>query len=84
MLSALFTQLLVSFLTKNLLGKGYFPRWCDILSVYSPGKIENQTRVIQSSSGAALIDSTINVSCIKIHNLQTTVTIKLIHFLHER
>lgn len=58
----MFTQLLVSFFTRNLLGKGYFPRCCDVLSVYSPGKSKDQIGVVQSSSGAALIDTAANVS----------------------
>ncbi|XP_033226153.1 high-affinity choline transporter 1-like [Belonocnema kinseyi] len=61
MLSALFTQLFVSFLTRNLLGKGYFPRCCDVLSVYTTGKSKNQG-VVLSNSGAALVDSAINES----------------------
>ncbi|XP_015428452.1 PREDICTED: high affinity choline transporter 1-like [Dufourea novaeangliae] len=63
MLAALFTQLVTSFFTRNLLGKGYFPRCCDVLSVYSPGKSKDQTGVVQSSSGAALMDtSSVNKS----------------------
>lgn len=57
MIIALFTQLLTSFLTRNLLGKGYFPQCCDVLNIYSPGKSKNPTGVMQSSSGAALMDS---------------------------
>ncbi|KAF7417738.1 hypothetical protein HZH68_000391 [Vespula germanica] len=57
MLSALFVQIIASFFTRNLLGKGYFPRCCDVLSVYSPGKTKDQSGVIQSNSGAALMDS---------------------------
>lgn len=63
MLVALCTQLVTSFFTRNLLGKGYFPRCCDVLSVYSPGKSKDQSGVVQSSSGAALMDtSSVNVS----------------------
>ncbi|XP_076753581.1 high-affinity choline transporter 1 [Xylocopa sonorina] len=63
MIVALFTQLITSFFTRNLLGKGYFPRCCDVLSVYSPGKSKDQTGVVQSSSGAALMDtSSVNKS----------------------
>ncbi|XP_076223759.1 high-affinity choline transporter 1 isoform X1 [Nomia melanderi] len=63
MLAALFTQLITSFFTRNLLGKGYFPRCCDVLSVYSPGKSKDQSGVVQSSSGAALMDtSSVNKS----------------------
>nr|XP_034191242.1 high-affinity choline transporter 1-like [Osmia lignaria] len=63
MLVALFTQLITSFFTRNLLGKGYFPRCCDVLSVYSPGKSKDQSGVVQSSSGAALMDtSSVNKS----------------------
>lgn len=66
MLAALFTQLITSFFTRNLLGKGYFPRCCDVLSVYSPGKSKDQSGVVQSSSGAALMDtSSVNVSRFK-------------------
>ncbi|KAJ8675738.1 hypothetical protein QAD02_011524, partial [Eretmocerus hayati] len=54
MLSAIFAQLLVSLVTRNLLGEGYLPRCCDLLSVYAPGKANG---VVQSSSGAALIDA---------------------------
>ncbi|KAI4484764.1 hypothetical protein M0804_007330 [Polistes exclamans] len=57
MLSALVVQIIASFFTRNLLGKGYFPRCCDVLSVYSPGKTKDQSGVIQSNSGAALMDS---------------------------
>ncbi|CAL7952154.1 unnamed protein product [Xylocopa violacea] len=63
MIVALSTQLITSFFTRNLLGKGYFPRCCDVLSVYSPGKSKDQTGVVQSSSGAALMDtSSVNKS----------------------
>lgn len=63
MLVALCTQLVTSFFTRNLLGKGYFPRCCDVLSVYSPGKSKDQSGVVQSSSGAALMDtSSVNKS----------------------
>ncbi|XP_076162183.1 high-affinity choline transporter 1 isoform X2 [Ptiloglossa arizonensis] len=63
MLAALFTQLITSFFTRNLLGKGYFPRCCDVLSVYSPGKSKDQSGVVQSSSGAALMEtSSVNKS----------------------
>ncbi|CAK9797346.1 High-affinity choline transporter 1 [Anthophora plagiata] len=63
MIVALFTQLITSFFTRNLLGKGYFPRCCDVLSVYSPGKSKDQSGVVQSSSGAALMDtSSVNKS----------------------
>ncbi|XP_078049934.1 high-affinity choline transporter 1 [Augochlora pura] len=63
MLAALFTLLVTSFFTRNLLGKGYFPRCCDVLSVYSPGKSKDQSGVVQSSSGAALMDtSSVNKS----------------------
>ncbi|CAL1675731.1 unnamed protein product [Lasius platythorax] len=57
MIIALFTQLFTSFLTRNLLGKGYFPECCDVLSIYSPGKSKEPSGVMQSSSGAALMDS---------------------------
>ncbi|XP_020278897.1 high-affinity choline transporter 1-like [Pseudomyrmex gracilis] len=57
MIIALFTQLFTSFLTRNLLGKGYFPQCCDVLNIYSPGKSKNPPGVVQSSSGAALMDS---------------------------
>lgn len=57
MIIALFTQLFTSFLTRNLLGKGYFPECCDVLSIYSPGKSKEPSGVVQSSSGAALMDS---------------------------
>ncbi|KAL6440542.1 hypothetical protein ACFW04_003209 [Cataglyphis niger] len=57
MIIALFTQLFTSFLTRNLLGKGYFPECCDVLSIYSPGKSKETSGVVQSSSGAALMDS---------------------------
>lgn len=57
MIAALLTQIITSFFTRNLLGKGYFPRCCDVLSVYSPGKSKDQSGVVQSSSGAALMDS---------------------------
>ncbi|XP_072753649.1 high affinity choline transporter 1 isoform X2 [Anoplolepis gracilipes] len=56
MIIALFTQLFTSFLTRNLLGKGYLPECCDVLSIYSPGK-PKEPGVVQSSSGAALMDS---------------------------
>lgn len=63
MVAALFTQLITSFFTRNLLGKGYFPRCCDVLSVYSPRKSKDQSGVVQSSSGAALMEtSSVNVS----------------------
>ncbi|XP_053972095.1 high-affinity choline transporter 1-like [Hylaeus volcanicus] len=63
MLAALFTQLITSFFTRNLLGKGFFPRCCDVLSVYSPGKSKDQSGVVQSSSGAALMEtSSVNKS----------------------
>jgi hypothetical protein len=62
MLSAIFTQLIVSFFTRNLFGVGYFPRCCDVLNVYAPGNTKNPNGVVQSSSGAALIDSAMNVS----------------------
>lgn len=57
MIIALFTQLFTSFLTRTLLGKGYFPQCCDVLSIYSPGKSKESSGVMQSSSGAALMDS---------------------------
>ncbi|XP_029173651.1 high-affinity choline transporter 1-like isoform X1 [Nylanderia fulva] len=57
MIIALFTQLFTSFLTRNLLGKGYFPECCDVLSIYSPGKSKEPSGVVQSNSGAALMDS---------------------------
>ncbi|XP_011862823.1 PREDICTED: high-affinity choline transporter 1-like isoform X1 [Vollenhovia emeryi] len=57
MIIALFTQLLTSFLARTLLGKGYFPQCCDVLSIYSPGKSKESSGVVQSSSGAALMDS---------------------------
>ncbi|KAL0114476.1 hypothetical protein PUN28_011618 [Cardiocondyla obscurior] len=56
MIIALFTQLFTSFLTRTLLGKGYFPRCCDVLNIYSPKK-SKEPGVMQSSSGAALMDS---------------------------
>ncbi|XP_048513592.1 high affinity choline transporter 1 [Athalia rosae] len=59
MLCAAVTQIVVSFFTRNLFGKGYFPRCCDVLGVYSPGKPTKQSGVVQSSSGAALIDTVI-------------------------
>lgn len=63
MVAALFTQLITSFFTRNLLGKGYFPRCCDVLSVYSPRKSKDQSGVVQSSSGAALMEtSSVNKS----------------------
>lgn len=55
MIIALFTQLFTSFLTRTLLGKGYFPQCCDVLNIYSPEK--SKEGVVQSSSGAALMDS---------------------------
>ncbi|XP_017880185.1 high-affinity choline transporter 1-like [Ceratina calcarata] len=62
MIATLLAQLITSFFTRNLLGKGYFPRCCDVLSVYSPGKSKDQG-VVQSSSGAALMDtSSVNKS----------------------
>ncbi|XP_025075794.1 high-affinity choline transporter 1-like isoform X3 [Pogonomyrmex barbatus] len=57
MIIALFTQLFTSFLARTLLGKGYFPQCCDVLSIYSPGKSKESSGVMQSSSGAALMDS---------------------------
>ncbi|XP_026828262.1 high-affinity choline transporter 1-like isoform X1 [Ooceraea biroi] len=57
MIVALCTQLFTSFLTRTLLGKGYFPQCCDVLNIYSPGKSKDQSGVVQSSSGAALMDS---------------------------
>lgn len=57
MIIALFTQLFTSFLTRTLLGKGYFPQCCDVLNIYSPGKSKEPSGVMQSSSGAALMDS---------------------------
>lgn len=57
MIIALFTQLFISFLARNLLGKGYFPECCDVLSIYSPGKSKESSGVVQSNSGAALMDS---------------------------
>nr|XP_012226042.1 PREDICTED: high-affinity choline transporter 1-like [Linepithema humile]XP_012226051.1 PREDICTED: high-affinity choline transporter 1-like [Linepithema humile] len=57
MIIALFTQFFTSFLARNLLGKGYFPECCDVLSIYSPGKSKEPSGVVQSSSGAALMDS---------------------------
>ncbi|KAG7202181.1 hypothetical protein KM043_015861 [Ampulex compressa] len=63
MIAALFAQIITSFFTRNLLGKGYFPQCCDVLSVYSPGKSKDQSGVVQSSSGAALMDtSSVNKS----------------------
>ncbi|XP_076238645.1 high-affinity choline transporter 1 isoform X2 [Calliopsis andreniformis] len=63
MVTALFTQLITSFFTRNLFGKGYFPRCCDVLSVYSPRKSKDQSGVVQSSSGAALMEtSSVNKS----------------------
>ncbi|XP_015521804.1 high affinity choline transporter 1 [Neodiprion lecontei] len=59
MICAMISQIFVSFFTKNLLGRGYFPRCCDVLGVYSPGKPSKQSGVVQSSSGAALIDAVI-------------------------
>ena len=82
MIVALFTQLITSFFTRNFLGKGYFPRCCDVLSVYSPGKSKDQPGVVQSSSGAALMDtSSVNVS---LSNPQYHYNdILYIHFRHE-
>ncbi|XP_001601020.3 high-affinity choline transporter 1 [Nasonia vitripennis] len=60
MLSAIFAQLIVSFFTRNLLGDGYFPRCCDVLNVYAPGNAKNANGVVQSSSGAALLDCAMN------------------------
>ncbi|XP_024886610.1 high-affinity choline transporter 1-like isoform X1 [Temnothorax curvispinosus] len=57
MIIALFTQLFTSFLARTLLGKGYFPQCCDVLNIYSPGKSKESSGVVQSSSGAALMDS---------------------------
>ena len=68
MLSAIFAQLIVSFFTRNLLGDGYFPRCCDVLNVYSPGNTKNPNGVVQSSSGAALIDCAMNVSLFSAFN----------------
>lgn len=62
MIIALFTQLFVSFLARNLLGKGYFPECCDVLSIYSSGKSKEPSGVMQSSSGAALMDSSSVIS----------------------
>ncbi|XP_018393534.1 PREDICTED: high affinity choline transporter 1-like [Cyphomyrmex costatus] len=56
MIIALFTQLFTSFLTRTLLGKGYFPQCCDVLNIYSPKK-SKEPGVMQSSSGATLMDS---------------------------
>ncbi|XP_018307944.1 LOW QUALITY PROTEIN: high-affinity choline transporter 1 [Mycetomoellerius zeteki] len=56
MMIALFTQLFTSFLTRTLLGKGYFPQCCDVLNIYSPKK-SKEPGVMQSSSGATLMDS---------------------------
>lgn len=57
MIIALFTQLFTSYLARTLLGKGYFPQCCDVLSIYSSGKSKESSGVVQSSSGAALMDS---------------------------
>lgn len=78
MLSALFVQIIASFFTRNLLGKGYFPRCCDVLSVYSPGKTKDQSGVIQSNSGAALMDSSsVNVRTRLFSNVLTIDVIRL-------
>lgn len=71
MMIALFTQLCTSFLTRNLLGKGYFPECCDVLSVYSPGKSKEPSGVVQSSSGAALMDSSSVNMCSRLSGVQT-------------
>lgn len=57
MIIALFIQLFTSFLARTLLGKGYLPQCCDVLNIYSPGKSKESSGVMQSSSGAALMDS---------------------------
>lgn len=62
MLAALFAQLIVSFVTRNLLGGAYLPRCCDPLDVYAPGGSKNPNGVVPSSSGAALLDCAMNVS----------------------
>ncbi|XP_012538120.2 high affinity choline transporter 1 [Monomorium pharaonis] len=56
MIIALFTQLFTSFLARTLLGKGYFPQCCDVLNIYTPTR-SKESGVVQSSSGAALMDS---------------------------
>ena len=62
MLASMFVQLVVSFFTRNLLGEGYLPGCCDLLSVYVPGNSKNSNGVVPSSSGAALLDCAMNVS----------------------
>ena len=62
MLSAIFSQLIVSFFTRNLLGRGYFLHCCDVLNVYTSGNMKNANGVIQRCSGAALMDCSLNVS----------------------
>lgn len=54
MLSGLLVQLIVSFITKLFLKDDY-----------PSGKSKNQTGVVLSTSGATLIDSTLNVSLLK-------------------
>lgn len=66
MLGSILVQLIVSFFTRNLLGEGFFPRCCDVLDVYAPGNLQSKNGanggVVQSTSGAALIDCAMNVS----------------------
>ncbi|XP_014232202.1 high-affinity choline transporter 1-like isoform X1 [Trichogramma pretiosum] len=61
MLASVFVQLTVSFFTRNLLGQGYLPGCCDVLSVYAPNAKNPANGVAPSSSGAALLDCTLNV-----------------------
>uniref|UniRef100_A0ABD2XBT3 High-affinity choline transporter 1 n=1 Tax=Trichogramma kaykai TaxID=54128 RepID=A0ABD2XBT3_9HYME len=60
MLASVFVQLTVSFFTRNLLGQGYLPGCCDVLSVYAPNAKNPANGVAPSSSGAALLDCTLN------------------------
>ncbi|XP_012276266.1 high affinity choline transporter 1 [Orussus abietinus] len=60
MIGALLTQLLVSTFTRNVLGRGYLPKCTDVLGIYSSGIPKDRTGVIQSSSGAALLDDAVN------------------------
>lgn len=63
MLGSIVAQLVVSFITRNLLG--VLPRCCDVLDVYTPGNLQAKSAnggVPQSTSGAALIDCSMNVS----------------------
>lgn len=55
MLAGLFVQLIVSLITKQFLEDDF-----------SKGKPKNLTGVVQSHSGAALIDCTLNVSYLQV------------------